>query len=138
MMEDTYTGTERRQFARLEYVTPLAYKVCKQETVSKLLEGYTSDISVAGLRCNIKHKVNQDDILWLAFDKDVLIICEDLDKRCLIYQNGILGKVVRIETKAEDNSFDVGIQFVTREEKNITNIYPKVRFSEDKLYDEQT
>lgn len=135
-MDSVYKGPERRQYSRLEYVTPVAYKVCKKETISKLLEGYTSNISQAGILCNIKDRVNKDDILWLSFERDVLSICRDLDRRSLIYQNGIVGKVMRTEQKV-DNSYDVGIRFITREEKNLTNIYPQVHFLEKKLMHEE-
>lgn len=128
-MGDAYQGQERREFLRLDCVTPIAYKICKEETVSKLLQGYTSNISEAGLLCNIKDRVKEADILWLAFDKGILSICESLEKRSLIYQNGIIGKVVRIIDKP-DNTYDVGVQFVTREEKNLTYIYPKIHFLE--------
>jgi hypothetical protein len=40
-MEEIYNGPERRQFVRLDYSIPLDYKVCKQETLTKLLQGYT-------------------------------------------------------------------------------------------------
>jgi len=126
-MTENYNGPERRKFFRLDYSTSLDYKVCKKETLSKLLQGYTSNVSEAGLFCNIKDKVNKDDILWLSFDRATLNICEDLEKRALIYQNGIIGKVVRIEPK-DLGDYDVGIQFITREEKNLTHIYPKIHF----------
>jgi len=129
MTEKVYKGPERRKFVRLDYVTPLAYKVCKQDTITKLLQGYTSNVSQAGLFCNMQEEVKKNDILWLSFDRDTLTICESLEKRSLIYQNGIVGKVVRIETK-KDGNYSVGIKFVTREEKNLTNIYPKVYFLE--------
>ncbi|TRZ48931.1 PilZ domain-containing protein [bacterium] len=128
MTKRTYAGSERRQFVRLDYITPLAYKVCKRETISKLLQGYTSDVSAAGLLCNIKEKVHKDDILWLAFDRATLSICEDLERCSLIYQNGIIGKVVRAEHRKEDDSYAVGVQFIIREEKNLTHIYPKIHF----------
>jgi len=126
-MTENYNGLERRKFFRLDYSIPLDYKVCKKETLSKLLQGYTSNVSEAGVLCNIKDKVNKDDILWLCFDRATLNICEDLEKRALIYQNGIIGKVVRIEPK-DLGDYDVGIQFITREEKNLTHIYPKIHF----------
>jgi c-di-GMP-binding flagellar brake protein YcgR len=137
MKEKVYKGPERRQFLRLDYVTPLAYKVCKKETLSILLQGYTSNISQSGLLCNIKESVKKDDILWVSFDRTTLNVCEDLEKRSLIYQNGIVGKVVRAERKI-DGTYDVGIQFVTREEKNLTNIYPQIYFLERKQKDEET
>jgi ATP-dependent Lon protease len=48
----------------------------------------------------------------------------------VIYQNGVIGKVVRIVPR-KDKTYDVGIQFITREEKNLTNIYPKIHFLKD-------
>ncbi len=124
-----YKGPEKREFLRLEYKVPLAYKICKQDTIDKLLQGYTADISPSGLLCNIKDRVNKDDILWLSFDKGTLSIFELLEKRSLIYQNGIIGKVVRIEQK-NNNTFNVGIKFITREEKDLTNSFSRFRFTE--------
>lgn len=121
---------ERREFVRLDFIAPLAYKVCKKDTIRKLLEGYTSNISKSGVLCNVKDKVGMNEILWLAFDRGTLDICEDLEKRCFIYQNGVVGKVVRIEEQ-KDGSYNIGIQFVTREEQNDTHIFPKVHFITD-------
>jgi len=68
--------------------------------------------------------------MWISFNREMLGICTDLETRSLIYQNGIVGKVVRTQHK-RNGSYDVGIQFITREEKNLTNIYPKVYFLEN-------
>jgi len=131
-----YSGQERRDFTRLDYKTPLAYKVCRQETINKLLQGYTQDISRSGLLCNIKDRVNKDDILWLSFDRSTLNIFEEIERRSLIYQSGIIAKVVRIESR-NDDTFNVGVQFITREEKNLTNIYTKFHFVEKQLEEEK-
>jgi len=130
--EINYNGSERREFSRLDYVTPIMFKVCRKEVLDKLLEGYTSDVSQAGLLCNIKENVKEDDILWLSFDRATLNICEELDRRSLIYQNGIIGKVVRIEPQ-QDGTFNVGVQFIIREEKNLSHIYPKIKFVKNEL-----
>lgn len=127
MSKKVYKGQERRQFVRLDYTTPLAYKVCKKETISKLLQGYTANISQTGLLCNITEKVKKGDILWISFDRAALYICADIEKRSLIYQNGIIGKVARTELKS-DGTYNVGIQFITREEKDSSHIYPKAYF----------
>jgi hypothetical protein len=119
-MENNFIETERREFTRLEFSKPLAYKVCKQETLSNLLQGYTVNISEAGLLCNIKDKVNLEDILWLSFDKSILIICSEMERRSLIYQNGVIGKVVRVDS-GENETYDVGVKFITRVEKDIQN-----------------
>lgn len=125
-MKAVYSGGERRQFVRLPHSAPLNYKVCSKDAVSKLLDGYTSNVSETGLLCRIKEKVDKDDLIWLCFDRSVLDFCQQIDKRALIYQNGVIGKVVRVEHKL--GHYDVGVQFVTREEKNLTHIYPKVYF----------
>ena len=116
-MENIPHPEERRESSRFDYATPLAYKVCKKETLSKLLTGYTSNISTAGLLCNVRETVSPEDVLWLSFDRGVLNVCAELEKRVFIYQNGIIGKVVRVEAKGYDN-YDVGIKFLTREEQN--------------------
>ena len=126
-MEKEYKGPERREFVRIKLATPLDYKVCKKETIHKLLKGYTSNISQTGILINIKEKVDKDDILWLAFDRATLGFCEELEKMAMIYQGGIIGKAVRVQPKG-DGTYYVGIKFVTREEKNITYIFPKIHF----------
>jgi len=131
-MENDYQDLERRQFVRLDYATPLACKVCKKETIDILLKGYTSNISESGLLCNIKERVNKDDILWLSFDRSVLDICSELEKKVFIYQNGIIGKVVRV-MPSDEGVYDLGIRFITREEQNSTHIYPIVHFFEKDL-----
>lgn len=131
-MENSSTSKERREFTRLDYATPLAYKICKKETLSKLLEGYTSNISAAGVLCNMREMVSPDDILWLSFDRGVLSVCAEMEKRAFIYQNGIIGKVVRVDPKGMDN-YDVGVRFVTREETNLTHIHSGFYFTQQKL-----
>lgn len=131
-MRRAYRGRERRKFARLNYATPLDYKVCKKKTISKLLKGYTSNISQAGLLCNIKERVKKNDVLWLSFDRGTLSVCENIEKKSLIYQNGIIAKVVRVKQKGK-NTYDVGVRFLTRQEKNLTHIYPKIYFLKNKM-----
>lgn len=126
MTQAAYNGVERREFARLSYSAPLNLKVCKQETIARLLSGYASDISRAGLLFNTKERVSPDDILWLNFDRSTLEFCQELEKNVLIYQNGIIGKVARIEQKG--GTYDIGVRFITREEKNSSYIYPKIYF----------
>ncbi len=123
------SGQERRKFIRLDYSKPLAYKVCRTETLTKLLEGYTSNVSEAGLQCVLKDKVSPGDVLWLSFDRSVLLVCQEMEKRTLVYQGGVVGKTIWVEDRG-DNSYNVGVQFITREEKNLDHIYPQVHFIE--------
>ena len=129
-MANQYDGQEQRSHDRFDCMTPLAYKVCNQETLSKLFKGYTVNVSESGLLCNIHDNVKIEDVLWLSFNKSVLQLVAEVDKHSFFYQNGVVGKVVRVENKT-DGSYNVGIHFITREEQNLTNIYPKFHFEED-------
>ncbi len=80
------------------------------------MDGYTKNISKDGLQCTITQEVPIGCTLWLQLDKDTLTLCEEIDKRAVILQHGILGKVVWV-SPAADNQFDVGLQFLLREEK---------------------
>lgn len=131
-----YAGPERRKFLRLDFVAPLGYKVCKKKSVSMLLKGYTSNISKSGIRCNLKQQVKRNDIVWLTFDRDTLDICKDIEKNCLIYQNGIIGKVVWVAAK-KGGTYNVGIRFITRKEKNLTHIYPSTRLTTGELEEDE-
>ena len=128
-MDNNYIQDERRKFVRSGYSVPLGFKICNKETISKLCVGYSVDISQSGISCNIREKVSPDDILWLSFDRETLDFCRDLEKRVLIYQNGVIGNVTRVESE-EVGSYNIGIKFVTREEKNLGNIYPQTYFFE--------
>lgn len=125
-MTKEYSGPERREFVRLDFVTPIAYKICKKETLEQLFHGYTTNVSQTGIMCTIKDKVDKDDVLWLSFDRGTLHICEELEKRSLIYQNGVIGKVVRVDPRKDH--YSVGIRFLTREEENSSHIFPRVHF----------
>ena len=128
-MENNYNPRERREFPRSQYPTPLSFKVCNKNTVSKLCAGYTVDVSQSGLLCNMQEKVNQDDILWLSFDRETLDFCRDLEKRVLIHQNGIIGNVTRIQADQTGN-YSVGIRFITCQEKGTDNIFSQTYFLE--------
>ena len=108
-------ASERRTGVRISCQTPLTFKVCKEETISKIMAGYTQNISPDGLRCNISDNVPIGCVLWLKLDKDALILCEEIEKKSVILQQGILGKVIWVE-KQNTDSYDIGLQFITREE----------------------
>ena len=117
---NTYIEDERRDFLRLIYETPLMYKVCKKKTFSRLMRGYTHNISRSGLMCNLKNRVPVDSVIWLQLDMGALSMCEEIEKRCTIIQHGILGMVVWASMK-KNKSYDVGVRFIAREEKKSEN-----------------
>lgn len=130
MITKSYKGPERRQNIRIEHVTPVNYKICKRKTLSTLMKGYSTNVSKAGMLCNLKERVKKDDIIWLGFDRGTLSICGDIEKNAFIYQNGVIAKVVRV-ISSNKGAYEVGVNFITREEKNSSNIYPLVHFIKD-------
>ena len=108
---------ERRSTIRISCQTPLSFKICKEETISKIMEGYTQDISPDGVRCIISENVPVGCILWLKLDRDALTLCEEIEKKAVILQQGVLGKVIWVE-KEDENKYDIGLRFLTREEKS--------------------
>ena len=107
---------ERRATVRITCQTPLQYKICKEETISKIMEGYTHDVSSDGLRCTIADKIPVGCTLWLRLDKDAIMLCEEIEKRAVILQQGILGKVIWVD-KLDQDKYEIGLRFITREEK---------------------
>lgn len=129
-MENDFNGIERRKKTRIPIESPLAYKVCNPNTLSKLFQGYTVNVSDSGVLCTMNNTVNVDDVLWLSFNKSVLVQCQEIEKHSFFYQNGILGKVVRVDNK-DAGHFEVGINFLTKEEPNLTNIFAREHFVEE-------
>lgn len=132
MSKEKYTGPERRQFMRLPYRSPLKYKVCKEETIDKLMQGYTEDISNSGLLCNIEEDVPVDSVLWLLLDNGALDMCAEIEKRSVILQHGVLGKVVRTYHK-RNGTYDVGVRFLVREESSEAELFKRLYVDEEML-----
>lgn len=127
--KNTYRGKERRRFIRLPYRAPLNYKVCKEETIKKLMSGYTENISRSGLLCNIKESPPADSVLWLALDSGILSVCTEIEKNSIILQHGVLGRVIRTYSK-KDGSFDVGVCFLIRNEPDKNGLFQRAYIDE--------
>lgn len=107
---------ERREYIRLPFRKPFEYKVCKEEIINSLLKGYTRNISQSGLRCSLDKEVPLKSTVWLRLDLSSLDICKKIENRSVVLQSGILGKVVW-EKHQDDGTFEIGIKFLTKEEK---------------------
>ena len=81
------------------------------------MHGYTQNISQSGLMCTLNSVVPKDSTLWLKLDSGALNLCSEMEKRCVILQQGILGKIAWLK-KNKDKSVDIGVRFLTREEKH--------------------
>ena len=109
----TYTDRERREFFRLNYTQPLQYKASKG-----LSDAAARNISQTGILFRTENRPPEiSSLLWLDLDIRTLKICQEIEGKALIFNNGLIGKVVRVEEDAEgENSFDVGVCFLTKED----------------------
>jgi len=48
-----------------------------------------------------------------------LKICQEIESRALIFNKGVLGKVVRVEEDTQrNNTYDVGVCFLRKDQKD--------------------
>ena len=112
---------ERRDFFRLKFNNPVQFKTYPSREGAQLAENGTSkDISSAGILFQTQTRPPElSSILWLNLDYRMLKICQEIDHRALIFNEGILGRVVRVEEDLEkENAYDVGVCFLTKEQKD--------------------
>lgn len=124
-IDNSIPGQERREFFRLNFSTPLQFKSYSAEKVTAKTgesagRGTSENLSQSGILFNTKnHPPQLSSIVWLNLDMRTLQICREIESRALILNNGVLGRVVRVEEDtAHQNTFDVGVCFLTKEQKN--------------------
>ncbi len=106
---------ERREFFRVNYSSPLKFKSLSVRP-NEPGNGSAENISP----CGILFQTSQNpphvaSILWMDLDLRTLRICQEIESRALIFNNGVVGKVVRVEQdSAQNNTFDVGVCFLTK------------------------
>lgn len=120
----TNFGKDRREFFRINFDTPLNFKTYSRlavNTPEKSEHQATSqNISQTGILFQTEDNPPQlSSIVWMNLDIRTLSICKEIEKRALILNNGLLGRVVRVEEDAKNsNRYDVGVCFLTQEQKN--------------------
>ncbi len=130
-----YNEKERREFFRLNYKTPVEYKAYAQNrTADTRQNGVSENISETGLLFQTEHTPPQvSSILWMNLDMRTLKICQEIESKCLIFNNGVLAKVVRVEEGSDDaNAYDVGVCFLTKDQSNNRDVQEILKQVESK------
>ncbi|MGH7198548.1 MAG: PilZ domain-containing protein [Candidatus Omnitrophota bacterium] len=120
---------ERRDFFRINFKTPLEFRTYGSERPSRKTENdsprpaTSQNISQTG----ILFKTQSDppdlsSILWMNMDIRTLHVCQEIEKRAVTFNQGLLGKVVRVEEDPEDGAYDVGVCFLTQNERNSRSV----------------
>ena len=121
MVNDPGTQQERRHFFRINFHTPLRFKIyaSDQEAPKEASKGISQNISPAGILFQTENRPPQlSSILWMSLDIRTLKICQEIEQRALIFKSGLLGRVVRVEEDSDSNSYDVGVCFLTKTEQS--------------------
>ncbi len=115
----------RREFFRLKFAAPLRFKsYTPKNTPTKtsgrepsLTGGVSQNISQSGILFQTTENPPQlSSIVWINLDLRTIKICQEIEERALVLNEGLLGRVVRVE---EDNkNYDIGVCFLTQDQKN--------------------
>jgi len=112
---------EQRQFLRVDYSKPLAYKIIggpkKDDIASKVITAVSKNLSGAGIlfTTNVTKVPEIASMVVLELDYQTASVCEEIENQALILDSKIIGRVVRIEDN-EDDTCGVGVAFVRKSE----------------------
>ena len=119
-------GQDRREFFRLKFSAPLEYKAYDQaaEQASSSAFGRTDNISQSGILFQTEGRPPQlSSIVWMNLDMRTLKICQEIESKALIFNNGVIGKVVRVEEDPETGkTYDVGVCFLKKDQRDSRDV----------------
>ena len=120
----SYSNADRREFFRISYKSPLQIKFYDSTAGATLQDASTSNISQSGVLFQTgEHPPRLSSLVWMSLDTRTLKICREIESRALILNNGVLGKVVRVEEDAgQDKTYDVGVCFLRKDQKESRDV----------------
>ncbi len=114
---------ERREFFRINFQTPVRYKTYPQtqasaEPLAAVTKATAKNISQSGILFQTDANPPQlSSILWMNVDLRTLKICQEIEQRAIVYNNGLLGRVVRVEEDPSNHQvYDIGVCFITQDQ----------------------
>ena len=125
------TDTERREFFRLTYKAPIQLKFYdrqEHQRSAKLangsLGGNARNISQKGILFQTEENPPRlSSIVWMNLDIRTLKICQEIESRALIFNHGVMGKVVRVEEDGQkDNTYDIGVCFLRKDQEDLPEV----------------
>jgi hypothetical protein len=117
------TLQNRREFFRLKFSNPVRFKSYTPGNTARSAEtgaAVSQNVSQSGILFQTAQTPPQlSSILWMSFDLRTLKICQEIEERALIFNEGVLGRVVRVEEDLKTAStYDVGVCFLTQDQKD--------------------
>lgn len=109
----------RREYFRLDYRRPVKFRVIEDSPESgEVRLGTSANVSESGILFSSSVIPKIASILWMDMDLRTLKICKEIEKRAVVYQKGLLGRVVRLEQDPETDAYNIGVCFVTQDTSN--------------------
>jgi hypothetical protein len=112
------SAQDRREYFRLDFRHPVKFKMIDGSEAGPVRLGTTSNVSETGVLFSSSVLPKIASILWMDMDLRTLKICKEIEKRAVVYQKGLLGRVVRLEEDPASDSYNVGVCFVTQDTSN--------------------
>ena len=120
---------ERRDFFRIKFNVPVNFRSYSgvRSNTAKIAgsaglsaRAVSQNISQSGILFQIENNPPQlSSLVWMDLDLRTLSICKEIEKRALIFNHGVLGRVVRVEEDTNNTSrYDIGVCFLTQDQKN--------------------
>ena len=105
---------EKREFFRVDFRQPVKFREFQREP-SALTLGTSENISQSGLLFKTRTVPPLSTVLWMDVDIRTLRICQEIEKRALVEEQGLLGRVVRVEEDPDEaNTYNVGVCFLRK------------------------
>lgn len=119
---------EKREFLRVDYETPLTFKILKGEKLTAKSDISSRNVSASGLLFRTGNEASipaLSSIVWIQLDDKMMNICSEIEEDLVIYKSGVFGRVVRIAEGEPGKSFDIGVCFLRKSElteKELTDL----------------
>ena len=112
--KEEFQNGDRREFFRVDFRRPVKFRQV-QDSEDHLKIATIENISQSGILFKTRILPQLSSVLWMDMDFRTLNICREIEDNVLIYESGILGRVVRIEVYDEENKADdVGVCFLRK------------------------
>ena len=112
-------GDDKREFLRVDYETPLNFKVLKDEKLTAKSDVSSVNISACGLlfRTSTESSIpSLSSIVWIELNPKMMNICAEIENDLIIHKNGVFGRVVRIAEGEPGKSYDIGVCFLRKKD----------------------
>jgi c-di-GMP-binding flagellar brake protein YcgR len=118
-MHNEQKRDDRRNFLRVDYEKPVHYSMVSSpkddKAMTSLFKAVSKNLSASGLLflTNAEKVPEISSLIMIDLDYKTANICHEIERRALIKNNKLLGRVMRIEDNG-DGTCGVGVAFVTK------------------------